>query len=92
MIQSLGRSRKRDRGKTVTKPGLLSRLGLASSEKQIPQVVEKFESGDKRKKLWNGPNCAQGRAPTHSLVASCVSRLGLALLPLCSVNALGASS
>jgi hypothetical protein len=40
--------RKSDRGKTVTKPFRLSRLGLALSEKQIPQVVEKFESGDKR--------------------------------------------
>jgi len=38
-----------DRGKTVTKPGSLSPLGLALSEKQIPQVVEKFKSGDKRK-------------------------------------------
>ena len=38
-----------DRGKTVTKLGLLSSLGLASSEKQIPQVIEKPESGDKRK-------------------------------------------
>jgi hypothetical protein len=44
----LGRSsrlRANDRGKTVTKPGLLSRLGLALSEKQIPQVVEIIESG-----------------------------------------------
>jgi hypothetical protein len=38
-----------DRGKTVTKLGLLSSLGLALSEKQIPQVVENLESGDKRK-------------------------------------------
>jgi hypothetical protein len=36
-----------DRGKTVTKPLQLSPLGLALSDKQIPQVVEKFESGDK---------------------------------------------
>jgi hypothetical protein len=36
-----------DRGKTVTKPLPLSVLGLALSEKQIPQVVEKLESGDK---------------------------------------------
>ena len=38
-----------DRGKTVTKPGSLSPLGLALSEKQIPQVVENLGSGDKRK-------------------------------------------
>ena len=41
--------RKRDRGKTVTKPRLLKRLGLALSEKQISQVVENLESGDNRK-------------------------------------------
>jgi hypothetical protein len=35
-----------DRGKTVTKPLPLSPLGLALSEKQISQVIEKFESGD----------------------------------------------
>jgi hypothetical protein len=33
----------------VTKLGLLILLGLALSEKQIPQVVEKLESGDKRR-------------------------------------------
>jgi hypothetical protein len=38
-----------DRGKTVTKPLALSRLGLLLSEKQIPQVVENLESGVKRK-------------------------------------------
>ena len=37
------------RGKTVTKPLLLSRLGLPLSEKQIPQVVENLESGGKPK-------------------------------------------
>jgi hypothetical protein len=31
----------------VTKPLALSRLGLPLSEKQIPQVVENLESGDK---------------------------------------------
>ena len=35
-----------DRGKTVTKRFYLSGLGLLLSEKQIPQVVETFESGD----------------------------------------------
>ena len=34
-----------DRGKTVTKPLALRRLGLALSEKQIPQVVENLRSG-----------------------------------------------
>ena len=43
-----------DRGKTVTKPGLLDLLGLALSEKQIPQVVEKFKSGDKPKEALEG--------------------------------------
>ena len=38
-----------DRGTTVTKRGLLILLGLALSEKQIPQVLEKFESGGERK-------------------------------------------
>ena len=38
-----------DRGKTVTKLGLLNAFGLALSEKQIPQVVENLESGDKPK-------------------------------------------
>jgi hypothetical protein len=39
----------RDRGKTVTKPAALTRLGLPLSEKQIPQVVENLESGGKPK-------------------------------------------
>jgi len=43
------RSIAKDRGKTVTKLDLLRSLGLALSEKQIPQVIEKPESGDKRK-------------------------------------------
>ncbi len=38
-----------DRGKTVTKPLALRRLGLPLSKKQIPQVVETFESGSKPK-------------------------------------------
>jgi hypothetical protein len=37
------------RGKTVTKPLSLNRLGLPLSEKQIPQVVEKHESREKPK-------------------------------------------
>ena len=37
------------RGKTVTKPFRLKLLELPLSEKQIPQVVEKFESGGKPK-------------------------------------------
>jgi len=40
-----------DRGKTVTKPGSLSPLGLALSEKQIPQVVEKPKVEINQKKL-----------------------------------------
>jgi hypothetical protein len=35
------------RGKTMSKPLALSCLGLALSEKQIPQVVENLESGGK---------------------------------------------
>ena len=37
------------RGKTVTRLHLLMQLELPLSEKQIPQVVEKLESGGKRK-------------------------------------------
>jgi hypothetical protein len=40
-----------DRGKTVTKPIALRRLGLLLSEKQIPQVVENLESGDEPKEV-----------------------------------------
>jgi hypothetical protein len=35
-----------DRDKTVTEPLVLRRLGLASSEKQVPQVVENLGSGE----------------------------------------------
>jgi len=38
-----------DRGKTVTKLDRLIALGLPLSEKQIPQVIENLESGDKPK-------------------------------------------
>jgi len=40
-----------DRGKTVTKLVGLIALGLPLSEKQIPQVIEKLESGDKPKEV-----------------------------------------
>ena len=50
-----------DRGKAGTKLGLLGLLGLASSEKQMPQVVEKFEVEINEKKLWNESICAQRR-------------------------------
>jgi len=33
----------------VTKPLVLSLLGLPLSEKQIPQVIEKHENGEKSK-------------------------------------------
>ncbi len=33
----------------MTKPISFSRLGLPLSEKQIPQVIEKYESGEKPK-------------------------------------------
>ena len=54
MREKLAASRKprvgtNDRGKTVTNPLTLNRLGLPLSEKQIPQVVEKYESGGKPK-------------------------------------------
>jgi hypothetical protein len=39
-----------DRGRTVTKPVALRELEKASSEKQIPQVVENLESGANQKK------------------------------------------
>lgn len=38
-----------NRDKTVTEPLVLKSLGLASSEKQIPQAVENLESGGKPK-------------------------------------------
>jgi hypothetical protein len=38
-----------DRGKTVTKLVRLIALGLPLSEKQIPEVIENLESGDKPK-------------------------------------------
>jgi hypothetical protein len=38
-----------DRGKTVTKLFALGCLGLLMSEKQIPQVVENLESGNRSK-------------------------------------------
>ena len=38
-----------NRDKTVTEPLVLKWLGLALSEKQIPQVVENLESGGKPK-------------------------------------------
>jgi hypothetical protein len=38
-----------DRGKTLTKPIVLTVLGKASSEKQIPQVVENLENGINQK-------------------------------------------
>lgn len=38
-----------DRGKTVTKHMPLIGLGKASSEKQIPQVIENSESGANQK-------------------------------------------
>jgi hypothetical protein len=48
IASKIGHDRLRvDRGKTVTKPLPLSRLGLPLSEKQIPQVVENLESGGK---------------------------------------------
>jgi hypothetical protein len=34
-------------GKTVTKPLVLNGLGLPSSEKQVPQIVENLASGGK---------------------------------------------
>jgi len=40
-----------DRGKTVTKLVRLIALGLPLSEKQIPQVIENLESGDKPKEV-----------------------------------------
>ena len=40
-----------DRGKTVTKRFMLSGLGLRLSEKQIPQLVENLESGDKAREV-----------------------------------------
>ena len=59
------------RGKTVTKPLPLSRLGLPLSEKQIPQVVENLESGGKPKEALERvamrPRQARYLRPEHML-------------------------
>jgi hypothetical protein len=49
----------------VSKLVALKPLGLALSEKQIPQVVENREVEINKKKLWNGLLCAQGRCATR---------------------------
>ena len=64
-----------DRDKTVTKLRLLSPLGLALSEKQIPQVVENFESGDKWKKALERANMRQGRCATRLRYAPTIQQL-----------------
>ena len=55
-----------EHGKTVTKPFGLKLLELPLSEKQIPQVVERFEVEVNLKKLWRRSNCAQGSAALTS--------------------------
>jgi len=55
----------RTRGKTVSKPLALEPLGLALSEKQIPQIIETIRSMQNQKKLWRPPECAQGRCATR---------------------------
>ena len=53
------------RGITVSKLFSLEPLGLASSEKQIPQIVETNRSAENSEKLWKPPGCAQGRCATR---------------------------
>jgi hypothetical protein len=42
----------------------LEPLGLALSEKQIPQIVETIRSVENQKKLWKPSGCAQAGAPS----------------------------
>ena len=53
-----------DRGKTVTKLVRLIALGSPLSEKQIPQVIENLESGDKPKEVLERTVMPQGRCAT----------------------------
>src|SRR5580700_9033469 len=53
------------RRKTVSKLFLLEPLGLALSEKQIPQIVETIRSVENKKKLWKPPGCALGRCASR---------------------------
>ena len=52
-----------DRGKTVTDASKLSCLGLLLSEKQIPQVVENLESGDKSREALETVTLRVKQAP-----------------------------
>jgi hypothetical protein len=45
------------RGKTVSKLFVLVPLGIALSEKQIPQIVETIRSVENSKKLWKPSRC-----------------------------------
>jgi hypothetical protein len=45
------------RGKTVSKLFRSEPLGLALSEKQIPQIVETIRSVENSKKLWRPSRC-----------------------------------
>lgn len=55
---------------TVAEPLVLRALGLPFSEKQIPQVVEKLESGGKPKKLWSVRYAPNGRCAVRKQVSS----------------------
>jgi hypothetical protein len=57
------------RGKTVTKPLPLSRLGLPLSEKQIPQVVENLESGGKPKEALETAALRPRQFPSRQEIA-----------------------
>jgi hypothetical protein len=50
----------------VSKLFVLELLGLALSEKQIPQIVETIRSVENSKKLWRPSGCAQGRLATEN--------------------------
>jgi hypothetical protein len=49
----------------VSKLFALEPLGLALSEKQIPQIVETIRSVENYKRLWKPSGCAQGRCATR---------------------------
>ena len=45
------------RGKTVTKPLVLSRLELPLSEKQFPKLLKILKRDRNQRKLWSTPLC-----------------------------------
>lgn len=59
----------------MTKPFALRPLGLAPSEKRIPKLLKKVESGGKRKEALERAICAQRRWPAHRIVGAPIERI-----------------